>query len=255
MPRSAIYDLEGRCAVITGGARGIGWATAQRLLRSGARVAIWDIDEAAIAERLWESGGMWSDRLAGFPVDVSSSASVQAAARDTRAALGVVSVLVNNAVVVDREASCLLTSEAQWTRMLDVNVVGAVRCFQSLVPDMVTAGYGRVVNMGSVSGKYGTEMLSAYGATKAALINFTRTAARELAETGVLVNAVAPGGTWTDGMARMSIEQRERIERSVPMRRMAKPEEIAALVAWLCSDECSFCTGATFDVAGGRSFS
>lgn len=248
------YDFENRVAVVTGGVRGIGLAVVERLLQGGARVAVWDIDAQVLARQAEALGPRYPDRVIGLPCDLSRTEQVQAAADETRKRLGDPSILVNNAALVYPERACLDVPDEEWLRMYDVNVVGMHRACRALVPAMVTGGYGRVVNMGSAAGKNGNERLSAYSATKAAIINYTKVSGRELARSGVLVNCVAPSATHTDGLATVSEEQRKLIASWIPMQRFAEPGEIAALVVWLCSDECTFTTGATFDAAGGRTF-
>lgn len=237
---------------MTGGVKGIGRAIVSRLLQANARVAIWDIDREGLA--MAADQVEYPEAVLAVPCDLRDEASIRAAAAATEARFGNVSLLVNNAALVFPELPVLEVPPEQWTAMYDVNVVGAHRCCQTLIPQMIERGYGRVVNIASAAGKYGNERLSAYSASKAALINYTKVMGRELATTGILVNCVAPGATVTDGLAIVSKEQRDMIAGWIPMKRFADPIEIAALAIWLCSDECTFTTGATFDATGGRSY-
>ncbi len=236
-------DLAGRVAVVTGGARGIGWAITQRLLASGARVSVWDADAAALAG------------LAGVhtaTMDQTDQASVQAAATATAAALGPVTVLVNNAGITGGNAPTWELDPAVWRQVLDVNLTGPFLVSRALVPGMVAEGYGRVVNIASVAGKEGNPNAAHYSASKAGLIALTKSLGKELAGTGVLVNCVTPAAAQTELFAQMSEGQIAYMLGKIPMGRFVQVDEIAALVAWLCTAECSFSTGAVFDITGGR---
>lgn len=236
-------DLAGRVAVVTGGARGIGAAIVQRLLVSGARVSVWDADAAALAG------------LAGVhtaTMDQTDAASVQAAAASTMAALGVVDVLVNNAGITGGNAPTWQLDPAVWRRVLDVNLTGPYLVCAALLPGMIDAGYGRIVNIASVAGKEGNPNAAHYSASKAGLIALTKSLGKELADKGVLVNCVTPAAAQTELFAQMSAGQIAYMLGKIPMGRFVEVGEIAALVAWLCTVECSFSTGAVFDISGGR---
>lgn len=236
-------DLNGRVAVVTGGARGIGWAITQRLLASGATVSVWDTDAAALTG------------LAGVhtaTMDQTDQASVQAAVAATVAALGPVAVLVNNAGITGGNAPTWELDPAVWRQVLDVNLTGPFLVSAALVPGMVAAGYGRIVNIASVAGKEGNPNAAHYSASKAGLIALTKSLGKELASSGVLVNCVTPAAAQTELFAQMSEGQIAYMLGKIPMGRFVQVDEIAALVAWLCTAECSFSTGAVFDITGGR---
>lgn len=248
-------DMQDRIAVVTGAARGIGLAVADRLLRSGARVALWDINREAVerqAERLMRE--IAGSKALAVEVDLTSSDAVDVSAGRTEAELGAVDCLVNNAVLVRPEKPFHEVSDEDFLDLYDVNMVGIHRVCRRLIPPMMERGFGRVVNMGSTAGKNGTEYMSAYSASKSAIINYTKVVGREIASSGVLVNVVVPSATNTEGLTTISPDQLARIKQAIPMRRIADASEIAALVAWLCTRDCAFSTGATFDVAGGRTY-
>jgi NAD(P)-dependent dehydrogenase (short-subunit alcohol dehydrogenase family) len=244
-------DLSGRVAVVTGAARGIGLAIADRLLASGAAVALWDFDDRQIAETApaLQSRGA----VAPVVVDVTDEDAVMAAARETESALGAVDLLVNNAGIGGPILQTWEYDAATFRRVLDVNVTGVYLCCKALVPGMRDRNYGRVVNIASIAGKNGSPNFSAYGASKAAVIALTKALARETADTEVLVNAVTPSVADTDILSQFTPEKVKWMVEQVPKGRFVKATEIAALVAWLCSDECSFSTGQLFDISGGRS--
>lgn len=244
-------DLSGRVAVVTGAARGIGLAIADRLLASGAAVALWDFDDRQLAETTpaLQSRGA----VAPIVVDVTDEEAVMAAARDTESALGAVDLLVNNAGIGGPILQTWEYDAATFRRVLDVNVTGVYLCCKALVPGMRDRNYGRIVNIASIAGKNGSPNFSAYGASKAAVIALTKALARETADTEVLVNAVTPSVADTDILSQFTPEKVKWMVEQVPKGRFVKAKEIAALVAWLCSDECSFSTGQLFDISGGRS--
>jgi len=250
MKHNAI-DLSGRVAVVTGAARGIGLAIADRLLASGAAVALWDFDDRHLAE----TAPVLKARGAVAPIvmDVTDEDAVIAAARETESALGAVDLLVNNAGIGGPILQTWEYDVATFRRVLDVNVTGVYLCCKALVPGMREGNYGRVVNIASIAGKNGSPNFSAYGASKAAVIALTKALARETADTEVLVNAVTPSVADTDILRQFTPEKVKWMVEQVPKGRFVKATEIAALVAWLCSDECSFSTGQLFDISGGRS--
>ncbi|NYH99699.1 SDR family NAD(P)-dependent oxidoreductase [Cupriavidus plantarum] len=242
-------------AVITGAARGIGLAIAERLAAEHHAVALWDRDAAALdaaAQRLREAGA----RVHAIPVDITVRAQVQQAFEQSAAALGTPTALVNNAAILGRSGPTLDAALDDWKRAFDVNVFGALTCAQVVVPPMVAAGWGRVVNVASVAGKDGNAFAGAYAASKAALISLTKSLGKELAEQGVLVNCITPSAADTEIFGMYGEEEREalraRLLARVPMKRFVRVEEVAEMAAWLCSARCSFSTGAVFDISGGR---
>lgn len=235
-------------AAVTGAASGLGRAIAHRLSREGNRVALWDVDPAG-ARRVAEEIG---SNAVAFAVDVTDTASVRAAWSATKEALGTPSILVNSAGILGPSAGIGAYPEEQWHRVLDINLNGTFRCCQAAVPDMVASGYGRIVNIASIAGKDGNPNVSAYVASKAAVIALTKSMGKELATSGVLVNAISPSASETAIFGELTDDRRTRLLASVPMARMVRPEEVAELVLWLASPACSFSTGATFDISGGR---
>lgn len=241
-------DLRGRKAVVTGGASGIGLAIARRLVASGATVAIWDLsDEALQAAR--ESLEMTTEIVV---VDVSSSDAVEAATEATLRAFGTVDILVNSAGITGPNATVEAYPLQDWQRVLAVNLTGIFLTCRALVPQMRATNYGRVVNVASVAGKEGNPNAAAYSASKAGVIALTKSLGKELASTGITVNCVTPGAVKTALFDQMSDEHIGYMLSKIPMGRFGKTDEIAAMVTWLCTAECSFSTGATFDLSGGR---
>ncbi len=244
------FDLEGRAAIVTGGAKGIGAAIAERFLRSGARVAIWDIDGARLAEtaaRLGNIGEVTTDT-----VDVTDADAIAAGAARAIGAFGTVDILVNNAGTVGTLGKIWEQPLENWEFMLRLNLTGTFLCCQAFVTHMMDRGYGRIVNIASNAGKMGVPNNAPYAASKAGVISLTKTLAKETAATGVLVNAIAPGGANTDLFTNFPPEYKAQIEAGVPMGRLVEAGEIAALAAWLASEDCSFTTGAVHDISGGR---
>lgn len=244
-------DLAGRVAVITGAARGIGYAIAERLLQSGAAVALWDLDAAALdaAARQLETHGKVTARA----VDVTDEASVAVATAEAVGRFGFVDLLVNNAGIGGPICQTWEYDLATVRRVFEVNYMGTFLCCKHLVPVMKQRNYGRIVNIASIAGKNGSPDFSAYGASKAAVIALTKALARELANTEILVNAVCPSVADTDILKQSTPKKVESLLLQVPKGRFVRTEEIAAMVAWLCSEECSFTTGQLFDITGGRS--
>ena len=251
------FDLHGHHAVITGGAQGIGLAIAQRYLRSGASVSLWDVSASKLDEAV--SALAAPQRVQAMVVDVRDEAQVTQAAERSRAALGSVTVLVNNAGVLGPTVSTWETTPAQWRDVLDINLTGAYLCCRALVPQMLGAATParRVINIASVAGKEGNAMNAAYSASKAGLIALTKSLAKELATAGVLVNCITPSAADTAVFAGIPPKHREQLNKMllarVPMGRFVEVDEVAAMAAWLACADCSFSTGAVFDITGGRS--
>jgi NAD(P)-dependent dehydrogenase (short-subunit alcohol dehydrogenase family) len=226
-------DFAGRTAVVTGGAQGIGAAIVERLRSSGARVEVWDLD--------------------GTPkVDVSDPRSVESATSAVLKELGKIDVLVNNAGIAGPSMPVVDYPVEEWRRVIDIDLTGPFLCCRAVVPHMVKAGYGRIVNIASVAGKEGNPNAAAYGAAKGGLITFTKSLGKELAQTGVLVNCVTPAAAQTAILEQVTPEFTKYMLAKIPMGRFVKVEEIAALVCWLASEDCSFSTGGVFDISGGR---
>jgi NAD(P)-dependent dehydrogenase (short-subunit alcohol dehydrogenase family) len=240
-------DLRGRGAVVTGAARGIGYACAERLHASGAKVSLWDMDAAALAEAAKKLGGAHT-----ATVDITSEESVAAAAKAASAALGQVDILVNNAGITGSNKKTWEYDPAEWRRVIEVDLTGAFLCSRALVPGMLARRYGRIVNMASVAGKEGNPNAAAYSSAKAGLIGLTKSLGKELATENVIVNCVTPAAAETDLFKQMTEEHIAYMRSKIPMNRFVQPSEIAALVAWLCSEECGFSTGGVFDISGGR---
>jgi 3-oxoacyl-[acyl-carrier protein] reductase len=243
-------DLTGQHAVVTGGARGIGFAIASRLLAAGAGVAIWDVDEAQAAKAAAQLGER--GRAEPVTVDVADAASVERAARETQRRYGRVDVLVNNAGIAGPNMPVWEYPVDAWQQIVDIDLTGVFLCCRSLVPAMRERNYGRIVNIASIAGKEGNANAAAYSAAKAGVIALTKSLGKELAGTGVLVNCVTPAAVETDIFAQMTREHIEFMRSKIPMGRFGTVGEIAALVAWLASKDCSFSTGAVFDISGGR---
>ena len=241
-------DLNGRVAVVTGGARGIGRAIAERMLASGATVALWDRDGEAASGAATELG----DRVSAHTVDQTDESTVAEAAAATVARHGRVDILVNNAGITGGNAPTWKLPSAEWRRVVDVNLIGPYLVSAALLPGMVERGYGRVVNIASVAGKEGNPNASHYSASKAGLIALTKSLGKELAATGVLVNCVTPAAAKTELFAQMNEAQIGYMLSKIPMGRFVQVEEIAALACWLATEECSFSTGGVFDITGGR---
>jgi 2-dehydro-3-deoxy-L-rhamnonate dehydrogenase (NAD+) len=243
-------DLKNRTAIVTGAARGIGLATAQKLLASGAAVALWDIDAAALdkAVALLKNPGAASTAVVDVTSETSIAAAVDALVRDA----GKADILVNNAGITGGNAPLWQLEPAVWRDVIEVNLVAPYLVCRAVVPHMIAAGYGRIVNIASIAGKEGNPNASHYSASKAGLIGLTKSLAKELATTGVLVNCVTPAAAKTDLFAQMTQAQIDYMLSKIPMNRFVAVEEIAAMVAWLASEECSFSTGAVFDISGGR---
>lgn len=246
-------DLTHRVAIVTGGARGIGLAIARRLLESGASVSLWDVDAAALAQAQEEMKSLGTVHTA--VVDVTSAESAEAAAASSAQALGKLDILVNNAGIAGSNAKTWETDPKEWRRVLDINLNGPFHCCRAVIPHLLHNGYGRIVNIASIAGKEGNPNAAHYSASKAGVIALTKSLGKELATTGVLVNAICPTVFDTPLVADTIERAPDAMAASIakiPMERMGRPDEAAELVAWLSSDACSFNTGVTFDLSGGR---
>jgi len=242
-------DLKDRCAVITGGAAGIGLAIGRRFAASGARVAVWDLDAKAAREAAAALGG--GPHLA-LEVDVADEGSVQRATDRTAAAFGRIDILVCSAGITGPNTTTLEYPPEAWRKVFDVNVHGVFHCNRAVGGKMLERDYGRIVNIASIAGKEGNPNASAYSASKAAVIGLTKSIGKELAKTGIRVNCITPAAVKTAIFDQMTPQHIEFMLSKIPMGRFGQVEEIASIVAWLASEECSFSTGAVFDVSGGR---
>jgi 3-oxoacyl-[acyl-carrier protein] reductase len=241
-------DFRNRRAVVTGGAAGIGLAVATRLVASGARVALWDRDERALASARAAVGG---DTVT-HALDVADSDAVERAARSAEASLGGVDVLVCSAGITGPNATTWDYPVDAWRQVFDVNVHGLFYCNRAIVPIMRKTGYGRIVNIASVAGKEGNPNAPAYSASKAAVIGLTKSLGKELAKTDIRVNCVTPAAVKTAIFDQMTQQHIDFMLSKIPIGRFGSVDEIASMVCWLASQECSFTTGAVFDASGGR---
>jgi len=241
-----MYDFSGRTAVVTGGASGIGAAITRRLRAAGARVAIFDLQNgpADAADR--------SDPVTAISVDVTQELSVQAAADAVIERFGRIDILVNSAGILGANASVCDYGVEEWRRVIDVNLHGTFIVCRACVPHMLRSGWGRIVNIGSIAGKEGNANAAAYSAAKAGVLAFTKSLGKELAHTDIRVNSIAPAMIRTALFEQMSEEYAQRMIAKIPVGRPGTVDEVAALCMWLCSEECSFSTGAVFDASGGR---
>lgn len=237
------FDLSGQVAVVTGAGQGIGEAIAARLAKAGAIVHIADRDAALAAE-----AAKSIPRAQPMPVDVTDSAGVAAAF----AKVGRVDILVNNAGIGGKAAPLWEQTDEDWRRIIDINILGVVYCTRAVIPGMRERKYGRVVNIASIAGKEGNPNMTAYSATKAAVIGFTKSAAKEVATEGICINCVTPAVIRTKILEQLTPEQVDYMTARIPMRRTGTTEEIAAVVHFLASPDCSFVTGQTYDASGGR---
>ena len=238
--------FSGRRAVVTGGAAGIGLTVARRLAEEGAAVTVWDRDEAAVAQASGDGS------LRGIQLDITDAEAVADAAQRTAADLGGIDVLVCSAGITGPNTTLQDYPVEAWRQVFDVNVHGLFYANRACVPHMVAGGYGRIVNIASIAGKEGNPNASAYSASKAAVIGLTKSLGKELAKHPITVNCVTPAAVRTAIFDQMSEEHIAYMLSKIPIGRFGTVEEVAALVTWLASEECSFTTGGVFDVSGGR---
>jgi NAD(P)-dependent dehydrogenase (short-subunit alcohol dehydrogenase family) len=241
-------DFGNRTAVVTGGAAGIGLAVAQRLATSGATVALWDRDAAALAKARTALGG--GTITSAF--DVADAVAVERAAAATAQALGRIDVLVCSAGITGPNATTWEYPVDAWRQVIDVNLNGLFYCNRAVVPFMLKNDYGRIVNIASVAGKEGNPNAPAYSTSKAGVIGLTKSLGKELAKTTIRVNCVTPAAVRTAIFDQMTQQHIDFMLSKIPLGRFGGVDEIAAMVCWLASEECSFSTGAVFDLSGGR---
>ncbi len=243
--------FDGRVAIITGAARGLGLAITQRLAAEGAAVALVDVDADVVRQQAQKLAASGVDARA-LIADVTSAERVAAAVRTVVDAHGRIDILVNNAGITGPAKPLVDYSEAEWSAVMDVDVTSTFLMCRAVLPHMLQRRAGKVVNIASISGKEGNPNMVAYSTAKAAVIGLTKALAKEVATTGVSVNCVTPAVVHTEILDQLTPETVDYMVSRIPMGRTGRPEEIAALVAWLSSDECSFSTGAVFDISGGR---
>jgi 3-oxoacyl-[acyl-carrier protein] reductase len=243
-------DLAGRKAVVTGGARGIGLAIAGRFMTSGAEVSLWDMDTAALDAAVKRLAPIGKAHMT--TVDVTDAGAVTAAANAAIGQMGKVDILVNNAGIAGASKMTWEYTPEEWRKVIDIDLTGPFLCSRAIVPGMIAQKYGRIVNTASIAGKEGNPNAAAYSAAKAGLIGLTKSLGKELAQAGVLVNCITPAAAKTEIFNQISEQHIQYMLSKIPMGRFVEVNEIAALAAWLASEDCSFTTGGVFDISGGR---
>lgn len=243
-------DLGNRHAIVTGGAQGIGFAIAKRLLASNASVSLWDRDESLLRDAVEQFAA--GDRVSANLLDVTDFASVEAGVESTLKLFGKIDILVANAGIAGPNHSTWEYPVAAWKQVIEVNLIGVYSCCRAVIPHMLARGYGRIVNVASIAGKEGNPNASAYSASKAGVIALTKSLGKETAEKNIAVNCITPAAAKTRLFAQMTQQHIDFMLSRIPRKRFVDVDEIAAMVAWLASEENSFTTGAVFDLSGGR---
>ena len=246
------FDLAGQTAIVTGAAQGIGEGIATRLARAGARVAVADRNTAAAEAAAGRLAGIGAQAFS-VSVDVASPSSIEAMVEQVLAKTGRIDILVNNAGIAGKAAPVWDQSDEDWQSVIDINLTGVFQCCRAVIGHMRDRDYGRIVNIASVAGKDGNPNMSAYSASKAGVIALTKSLGKEVAENNICVNAVTPAVIRTPILEQLTPEQVDYMTSRIPRRRTGKIEEVAAVVHFLASPDCSFVTGQTYDVSGGRS--
>jgi len=242
-----MLDLQNRVTVVTGGSGAIGLAIAERFVASGAKVILWDIDGTAARAAAEKIGA-----VSAAHVNVTDPASVAAAAKDAHARFGSIDVLINAAGINGPIGPVETYSIDAWRQVIDINLTGVFIGCREVLPYLRRAHHGRIVNLSSVGGKEGNPNQGAYGASKAGVIALTKSLSKELADTEIRVNCVTPAAIESDMLRNMTTEARNFVLSKIPLGRAGRPDEVASMVAWLATEECSFTTGAAFDLTGGR---
>ena len=243
-------NLKGKTALVTGGARGIGFAAVKRLLTDGARCVIWDRDQKAIDDakaQLMDLGEVTSDR-----VELANPSSVEALAGQVLKRHGKIDILVNNAGIAGVNKMLWECTPEEWREVMDVDLYGVFLCCRAFVPAMLEGGWGRIVNVASIAGKEGNPTASHYSAAKAGVIGLTKSLGKELSDTNIRVNCITPAVIETEILKQCTQAHIDYMLSKIPMGRVGQAKEVAAMIAWLSSDEVSFSTGAVFDISGGR---
>jgi len=248
MKMSVTYDYKDRSAVITGGAKGIGLATAKRFHASGAKVSLWDMDES----RLNEVKDTFPDNIDIQVVDVTNWDSVNAAAENSLKSIGGADILVNSAGIAGPNFKTWEYPIEEWMKVVDIDLNGTFLCCRALVPFMRENKYGRIVNIASIAGKEGNPNAAPYSAAKAGVIGLTKSLGKELADMNITVNCITPAAVRTEIFDQISQEHIDFMLSKIPIGRFGTVDEIANLITWLSSEECSFSTGGVFDISGGR---
>jgi 3-oxoacyl-[acyl-carrier protein] reductase len=243
-----MFELTGQTAIVTGAATGIGEAIALRLARAGATIAVADLNQEGAREVASAIGG----GAFALPINIANSDSVNSAIAAVLARTGQLDILVNNAGIAGRAAPLWEQTDEDWQQIIAVNLTGVFNCCRAAIPHMRSRSYGRIVNIASIAGKEGNPNMAGYSSTKAGVIGFTKSLAKEVATEGICVNAVAPAVVRTHILDQLTEAQIDYMTQRIPMRRTGKPEEIAAVVHFLASPDCSFVTGQCYDASGGR---
>ena len=243
------FDLKDRVAIITGGAQGFGLAISKRIIQSGGKVVIWDIDEIAIKSALNEIN---SENLSFKKVDVTNFAEIEKALLETEKELGKIDIFVNNAGITGMNAKVWDYPLDEWKKVIELDLNSTFYCCKAVVPHMIRNNYGRIVNIASIAGKEGNPNASAYSTAKAGVIGFTKSLGKELADKNIAVNCVTPAAAKTRIFDQMTQEHIDYMLSKIPRNRFAKVDELASLVCWLSCEENSFTTSAVFDLSGGR---